>query len=73
MVAALAAAAGVGTTLAVQHATAARPGASQTPRDAAAGQPGAMREAVAGAAPVPQTLTPPAIRAFRCSLYPYGV
>ena len=44
VVAALAAAAGVGTTLAVQHATAARPGASQTPRDAAADQPGAMND-----------------------------
>ena len=43
-VAALAAAAGVGTTLAVQHATAARPGASQTPRRAAAAQPGAMND-----------------------------
>ncbi len=42
-VAALAAGAGVGTTLVVQHATAARPGASQTPRDAAA-QPGAMND-----------------------------
>ena len=44
MVAALAAAAGVGTTLAVQHATAARPGASQAPRGAAADQPGAMND-----------------------------
>ena len=44
MVAALSAAAGVGTTMAVQHATAARPGASRTPRDAAADQPGAMND-----------------------------
>ncbi|MGO8894117.1 MAG: S1C family serine protease [Streptosporangiaceae bacterium] len=44
VVAALAAAAGVGSTLAVQHATAARPGASRTPRDAAADQPGAMND-----------------------------
>ncbi len=44
VVAALAATAGVGTTLAVQYATAARPGASQTPRDAAAGQPGVMND-----------------------------
>jgi S1-C subfamily serine protease len=45
VVAALAAAAGVGTTLAVQHATSAGPGGSRTPRDAAADQPGAMNDA----------------------------
>ena len=44
VVAALAAAAGVGTTLAVQHATVARPGVGQTPRDAAASQPGVMND-----------------------------
>ena len=44
VVAALAAAAGVGTTLTVQHATAARPAASRAPRDAAADQPGAMND-----------------------------
>ncbi len=44
VVAALSAAAGVGTTLVVQHATAVRPGASRTPRDAAADQPGAMND-----------------------------
>ena len=44
VVAALSAAAGVGTTLAVQHATAARPGASRAPRDAAADRPGAMND-----------------------------
>ena len=44
VVAALSAAAGVGTTLAVQHATAARPDASRGPRDAAADQPGAMND-----------------------------
>ena len=44
VVAALSAAAGVGTTLAVQHATAVRPGASRTPRGSAADQPGAMND-----------------------------
>ena len=44
MVAALAAAAGVGTTLAVQHVSSARPGATQAPDDAAADQLGAMND-----------------------------
>src|SRR5580704_8063301 len=44
VVATLAAAAGVVSTLAVQHATSARAGPSQTPRDAAADQPGAMND-----------------------------
>jgi S1-C subfamily serine protease len=43
-VAALAAAAGVVSTLAVQHATSDHAGASRTPRDAAADQPGAMND-----------------------------
>src|ERR1700686_3860932 len=42
VVAALAAAAGVGTTLAVQHASSVRPSATRAPRDAAADQLGAM-------------------------------
>ncbi len=44
VVAALAAAAGVGTTLAVQHVSSARPGATQAPDDAAADQLGAMND-----------------------------
>ena len=44
VVAALSAAAGVGTTLAVQHVSSARPGATRAPRDAAADQPGAMND-----------------------------
>ncbi len=43
VLAAVAAAAGVGTTLAVQHATA-RPGGTRAPHDAAADQPGAMND-----------------------------
>jgi S1-C subfamily serine protease len=53
VVAALAAAAGVGSTLAVQHVTSARPSASQTPRDAAANQPGAMNDEAVYAAVEP--------------------
>jgi S1-C subfamily serine protease len=52
VVAALAAAAGVGSTLAVQHVTSARPSASQTPRDAA-NQPGAMNDEAVYAAVEP--------------------
>ena len=44
MVAVLAAAAGVGTTLAVQHARPARADATRMPRDAAADRPGAMND-----------------------------
>ncbi len=44
VVAALSAAAGVGSTLAVQHASSARQGASRTPRDAPADQPAAMND-----------------------------
>ncbi len=44
VVAALAATAGVGTTLAVQNASSARPGEGSAPRDAAADQPGAMND-----------------------------
>ncbi len=44
VVAALAAAAGVVSTLAVQHVTSARAGTSRTTRDAAADQPGAMND-----------------------------
>ena len=44
VVAAVAAAAGIGTTLAVQHASTARPGATRAPRDAAADQPGPMND-----------------------------
>ena len=44
VVAALAAAAGVGTTLAVQHAGSAHPGAAGAPRDAAADRLGAMND-----------------------------
>jgi S1-C subfamily serine protease len=44
VVAALAAAAGIGTTRVVQHASSARPGAARAPRDAAAGRLGAMND-----------------------------
>ncbi len=44
VVAALAAVAGVGTTLAVQNASSARPGDTSAPRDAPAGQLGAMND-----------------------------
>jgi S1-C subfamily serine protease len=44
VVAALAAAGGVGTTLAVQHASSARPGAARAARDAATDQLGAMND-----------------------------
>ena len=45
VVAAVAAAAGAGTTLAVQHASSARPGATRAPHDAAADQLGVMNDA----------------------------
>ncbi|MGH3185066.1 MAG: S1C family serine protease, partial [Streptosporangiaceae bacterium] len=44
VVAVLAAAAGVGATLAVQHASAARPGAARAPHEAATDRPGAMND-----------------------------